>query len=51
MESGKSYIGSSYKLHDRFKRYFSYSYLSNKNRGASLICKALLKYGYTGFKL
>nr|QBM31562.1 hypothetical protein [Arthrobotrys musiformis] len=50
-DSGKSYIGSSSKLNDRFKRYFNHSYLSDKKRGASLICKALLKYGYTGFRL
>ena len=51
IESGKSYIGSSSNLKDRFKRYFSHSYLSNKKRGASIICKALLKYGIAGFKL
>jgi len=51
IESEKSYIGSSSKLNDRFKRYFSRSYLSNKKRGASIICKALLKYGYAGFRL
>jgi group I intron endonuclease len=51
IESGKSYIGSSSKLKDRLKRYFSHSYLSDKKRGASIICKALLKYGYEGFRL
>ncbi len=51
IESGKSYIGSSANLNDRFRRYFNYSYLSNSKRGASLICKALLKYGYVGFTL
>lgn len=51
IESGKSYIGSSANLYDRFRRYFNYSYLSDSKRGASLICKALLKYGYTGFRL
>lgn len=49
--SGKSYIGSSSKLNDRFRRYFNHSYLSNKKRGVFLICKALLKYGYAGFRL
>lgn len=51
IESGKSYIGSSAKLNDRFRRYFNYSYLSNNKRGASLISKALLNYGYAGFRL
>lgn len=48
-DSGKSYVGSSTKLNDRFRRYFNHSYLSS--RGESLICKALLKYGYAGFRL
>ena len=38
-------------LNDRFRRYFNYSYLSSSKRGASLISKALLKYGYAGFRL
>jgi group I intron endonuclease len=38
-------------LSDRFRRYFNHSYLSSSKRGASLICKALLKYGYVGFRL
>lgn len=50
-DSGKSYIGSSIILSDRFRRYFNHSYLSSSKRGASLICKALLKYGYAGFRL
>lgn len=50
-DSGKSYIGSSSILSDRFRRYFNHSYLSSSKRGASLICRALLKYGYVGFRL
>jgi group I intron endonuclease len=50
-DSGKSYVGSSAMLNDRFRRYFNHSYLSSNKRGASLICKALLKYGYVGFRL
>ena len=50
-DSGKSYVGSSSMLNDRFRRYFNHSYLSSSKRGASLICKALLKYGYKGFRL
>ena len=38
-------------LNDRFRRYFNHSYLSSSKRGASLICKALLKYGYGEFRL
>ena len=38
-------------LNDRFRQYFNHSYLSSSKRGASLICKALLKYGYIGFRL
>lgn len=50
-DSGKSYVGSSSMLSDRFRRYFNHSYLSSSKRGASLICRALLKYGYAGFRL
>ena len=50
-DSGKSYVGSSSKLNDRFRRYFNHSYLSSSQRGASLICNALLKHGYMGFRL
>ena len=50
-DSGKSYIGSSSMLDERFRRYFNHSYLSSSKRGASIICKALLKYGYAGFRL
>ena len=50
-DTGKSYIGSSSMLNDRFRRYFNYIYLSSSKRGASLISKALLKYGYAGFRL
>ena len=50
-DSGKSYVGSSTMLNDRFRRYFNHSYLSSSKRGASLICKALLKYGYGEFRL
>lgn len=50
-DSRKSYIGSSSMLNERFRRYFNHSYLSSSKRGGSLICKALLKYGYGGFRL
>lgn len=50
-DSGNSYVGSSSKLNERFRQYFNHSYLSSSKRGTSIICKALLKYGYKGFRL
>ena len=49
-ESGKSYIGSSNKLNIRFKQYFNYNHISYPKRNL-IIYKALLKYGYSGFRL
>lgn len=48
--SGKSYIGSSKSLKNRFSNYYSLNYL-NKTKGSSIICRALLKYGYPKFSL
>nr|QCW06925.1 hypothetical protein [Drechslerella brochopaga] len=48
--SGKKYIGSSVDLSKRFKHYFSNKYLIRTSK-TSLINKALLKYGYSAFKL
>ncbi|OTA72098.1 hypothetical protein M434DRAFT_88603, partial [Hypoxylon sp. CO27-5] len=48
--SGKSYIGSSKNLSLRFKQYFNYNHISHPKRNLR-IYKALLKYGYSGFKL
>lgn len=50
LESGKSYVGSSINLGIRLKNYFSYNYLTDPKRNTP-IHKALLKYGYSGFKL
>lgn len=50
IESGKSYIGSSIKLNLRFKQYFNYNHISYPKRNL-IIYKALLKYGYSGFRL
>lgn len=50
LESGKSYIGSAKNFHLRFKQYFNYNHISYPGRNL-LIYKALLKYGYAGFKL
>ena len=48
--SGKSYVGSSINLGIRFKNYFNYNYLIDPKRNM-IIHKALIKYGYSGFKL
>ena len=50
LHSGKSYIGSSSNLRIRFKQYFNYNHISYPKRNLR-IYKALLKYGYSGFKL
>lgn len=46
--NGNSYIGSSVNLSIRFRNYFNYSFLT---KDTMLINKALLKYGYSNFKL
>ena len=45
----KFYIGSSLDLGRRFTTYYSFSFIDR--RKTSLICKALLKYGYSKFSL
>lgn len=48
----KSYIGSSVHLSRRFKDYFNRSYLLREGqKNKSIIYRALLKYGYSKFKL
>ena len=48
--TGKTYVGSSVNLGRRFKDYYNYSSLINpKNK--MLIYRALLKHGYSNFKL
>jgi group I intron endonuclease len=49
--NGKSYIGSSTSLYNRFRVYFSLGYLNNVRTGSSIISKALLKYGFKNFSL
>jgi group I intron endonuclease len=50
--NGKSYIGSSVDLNARFSQYFSSKNLQGVlNKNESLISRALLKYGYSNFKL
>jgi hypothetical protein len=50
--SGKSYVGSSTDLSIRFKNYFNITYLEREiKKNNSKIYRALLKYGYSKFKL
>jgi group I intron endonuclease len=49
-ESSKSYIGSSINLGQRFASYFNYNWISGQAKH-SIICKSLLKYGYSEFSL
>jgi len=49
-ESGKSYIGSSVDLGKRFTTYYSYDWISSQAK-SSIICKSLIKYGYSEFSL
>jgi group I intron endonuclease len=50
--SGKSYVGSSINLSNRYKDYLNSAFLTMcLKKGRSIICNALLKHGYSGFKL
>jgi group I intron endonuclease len=50
--SGKSYVGSAIDLSQRLKNYYNISYLEREiKKNNSMIYKALLKYGYSSFKL
>jgi hypothetical protein len=47
--NGRRYVGSSNNLRKRFWQYYNINYLAdNKNM---IICRALLKYGYSNFSL
>ena len=48
--NGKFYVGSSVNLSNRFSVYFNKAYIE-KNRDNMAINSALLKYGYSNFKL
>lgn len=50
IESGKRYVGSSVDLYRRFMRYYNIKYITRTSK-SSLICRALLKYGYSAFSL
>jgi len=49
-ESGKFYIGSSVNLGQRFASYYTYNWIL-KHSKSSIICKSLLKNGYSEFSL
>jgi hypothetical protein len=49
--NGKSYVGSSISLGNRFNDYYSLSSLTRKIKGSIIIYRALLKYGYKNFNL
>ena len=48
LNTGFTYVGSSVNLSKRFTSYYSYSFLAKNNM---VIYKALLKHGYSNFKL
>ena len=48
IETNRRYVGSSVNLGKRFSEYSNYNHLLSKNM---VICKALLKYGYSAFRL
>lgn len=50
IESGKKYVGSSVDLYRRFMQYYNIKYITRASK-SSLICRALLKYGYSSFYL
>ena len=47
--TGDFYIGQSSNLSARFINYYNVSYLASK--GNLIICRALIKYGYSNFSL
>jgi hypothetical protein len=50
--NGKSYVGSAWDLSNRFKQYFRKSFLEQEiKKNRSKIYRALLRYGYSAFKL
>jgi hypothetical protein len=50
--SGKSYVGSAINLSNRLKNYYNLVYLEREIiKNNSMIYRALLKYGYSSFKL
>jgi group I intron endonuclease len=50
--TGKSYIGASISLRNRFGHYYSLIFLKKKiEKGSSIIYNSLLKYGHSNFSL
>lgn len=50
--TGKTYIGSSGNLSDRFEKYFNINFLTNEGlKNNSKIYRSLIKNGYSNFKL
>lgn len=49
--SGEFYIGSAVDLNKRMLEYYRESYVTHPSRGKSIICFALVKYGYNNFSL
>ena len=47
--TGDIYIGQSYDLSKRFKKYFNLSYINSKKN--LIISRALIKYGYSNFSV
>lgn len=50
-KNGNKYVGSSVNLTDRFYDYFNLNQLINGSNKNAAISKALVKYGYSDFKL
>lgn len=49
--NGNTYIGSSINLSKRFRLYYNYDFISNKNKSKSMIHDALVSHGYSKFTL
>jgi|SRR5271156_2655871 len=49
--NGKSYIGSSIDLSNKFNSFYNLSSLTSQVKGSIIIYRALLKYGYKNFSL
>ena len=49
--SGDFYIGSAIYLNKRLLEYYRESYITHPSRSKSIICYALVKYGYSNFSL
>lgn len=47
--TGSFYVGSSRNIYGRINNYLNQSYLNTHANKNQVICKALLKYGYSNF--